>query len=563
MSDPALQIEPLGGELALAFDYHPRFVAAIKRLRSRSFDPATRSWHVPMTLAPDLLAHLEEAGAGETWLDALRPYAGEALAMSAAARARAQRAYESAMPGLSARHPGLFPHQVTGVEFLLSPGEVMGAILADDMGLGKTRQAIVAAHEGHPTGEILVVCPASLKLNWAREIALALGDGQDVAVINGKDFRRARWTVINYDQLRRHHAAIAEHPWACMILDEAHYIKNLSAQRTRLLLGGQDRQSRGRVSGLVDQAERVFLLTGTPITNRPMDLLPLLRAIRHPLGDDKLDFGLRYCAAHLTGYGWDMGGASNLEELHERLGGVLLRRTKEEVVSLPPKLRTYMPVAVDTRAYRKVWTDWVAKMKRAKRRRPRRLLLAEVAKLKQAAALAKIPAAIALVDDMLAQGEKAIVFTNYQAVVDALMAHFGDKAVKLTGEDSAAARQASVDAFQDDESVRVFVGNLQAAGIGVSLTAASQVVFVDYSFVPAEHLQAEDRPCRIGQRHAVTVTYLSAQETLDEEIEQLLAQKLNVVAQAIDGVTPMLGGSFLDDLLAVLDPKAATSDAAG
>jgi SWI/SNF-related matrix-associated actin-dependent regulator 1 of chromatin subfamily A len=164
---------------------------------------------------------------------------------------------------------------------------------------------------------------------------------------------------------------------------------------------------------------------------------------------------------------------------------------------------------------------------------------------------------------MLAQGEKAIVFTNYQAVVDALMAHFGDKAVKLTGEDSAAARQASVDAFQDDESVRVFVGNLQAAGIGVSLTAASQVVFVDYSFVPAEHLQAEDRPCRIGQRHAVTVTYLSAQETLDEEIEQLLAQKLNVVAQAIDGVTPMLGGSFLDDLLAVLDPKAVTSDAAG
>ncbi|MFN3431655.1 MAG: DEAD/DEAH box helicase [Candidatus Sericytochromatia bacterium] len=555
MSD--LTVEPLDGELALAFDYHPGLVGAIKRLRARSFDPTTRRWHVPMGLAPDLLAQWEAAGAGDAWLDAIRPYAAEVLAASALARTRAQRAYDEAMPGLADRHPGLFIHQHDGIEFLLRPREVMGALLADDMGLGKTRQAIVAAHEGSPDGEILIVCPASLKLNWAREIALALGPGQDVAVIDGKRFRRARWTVINYDMLRRRHAELLARPWRCLILDEAHYIKNLTAQRTKLLLGGQDRATKGRVSGLVDRAERVYLLTGTPITNRPMDLLALLRAIRHPLGDDKLAFGLRYCAAHLTEWGWDMGGASNLEELHERLGEVLLRRTKEEVVSLPPKLRTYMPVEVDTRAYRQVWLDWVAKMKRAKRRRPKRLLLAEVAKLKQAAALAKIPAAKALVADMVEQDQKVVVFTCYQAVVDAMMAHFGPKAVRVTGEDNAEARQAAVDAFQEDDSVRVFVGNLLAAGVGVSLTAASQVVFVDYSFVPAEHLQAEDRPCRIGQRHAVTVTYLSAQETLDEEIEQLLAQKLNVVSQAIEGVTPQLGASFLDDLLEILEPKAS------
>jgi SWI/SNF-related matrix-associated actin-dependent regulator 1 of chromatin subfamily A len=224
-------------------------------------------------------------------------------------------------------------------------------------------------------------------------------------------------------------------------------------------------------------------------------------------------------------------------------------------MDLPPKLRTYMPVEVDLQAYRRVWTDYAARMKKRKRRMPRRLLLAEIAKLKQAAALAKIPAAIALVGSIVEQGEKVVVFTNYQAVVDALTAHFGEASVRLTGSDDADARQAAVDAFQLDERVRVFVGNLQAAGVGVSLTAASQVVFVDYSFVPADHLQAEDRPCRIGQQHAVTVTYMSAQETLDEEIEQLLAQKLGVVARAIDGVTPMLGASFLDDLLGIVAPK--------
>jgi SWI/SNF-related matrix-associated actin-dependent regulator 1 of chromatin subfamily A len=554
MSDPDWLIEPLDGELALTFPYHPGHVAAIKALRSRSFDYDRRRWHVPVSLAPDLLAALEGVGAPEGAIDAVRPFAREALAVAAAAQARAARAYEAAMPGLAERHPDLFPHQFEGVEFLLRPREVLGAILADDMGLGKTRQAIVAAHEGNPDGEVLIICPASLKLNWAREIRLALGPGQDVAVVQGSKFRRARWTIVNYDLLRRHHAALMAEPWRCVILDEAHYIKNLSAQRTRLLLGGQTK-AQGRVSGLVDQAERVYLLTGTPITNRPLDLLPLLRAIRHPLGDDKLAFGLRYCNAHLTGWGWDMGGASNLDELHARLEDVLLRRHKDQVLALPPKLRTYMPVEVDLVAYRRVWTDYAARMKKRKRRMSRRLLLAEIAKLKQAAALAKIPAAIALVANIVEQGEKVVVFTGYQAVVDAIMGHFGAQAVKLTGEDDAEARQAAVDTFQGDDGVRVFVGNLQAAGVGVSLTAASQVVFVDYSFVPADHLQAEDRPCRIGQTHSVTVTYLSAQETLDEEIEQLLAQKLNVVAQAIDGVTPMLGGSFVNDLLAVIAPQ--------
>lgn len=549
---PALTLERLDEELALAFDYHPAMVSAIKRLPVRVFDRPGKRWHVPLRLAPELLASLEAADAPEAWLDAVRPHAQEALADAAMRQARAAQAAKEA------EHvPGLFPHQQEGLAFLLAPRPTRGAILADEMGLGKTRQAILAAHLAHAEGEFLIVCPAALKLNWQREIGLALGPHEDVHVVSGGRFRRARWTVVNYDLLMRHREALMARRWACLILDEAHYIKNLKARRTAMILGGAAGPT--RVSGLADRADQVFCLTGTPITNRPLDLFPLLRAVGHPLGDDMPVYGLRYCAGHQHEFGWDFGGASNLEELHARLEGTMIRRRREEVLTLPPKLRTYMPVEVDLTRYRQAWRDYVAALatkKRKGRRVPKRFLLAEIAKLRHAAAIAKIPAAIALVDAIRETGQKVVVFTHYHKVVNALLAHLGDSAVRVTGADGPEARQAAVDAFQEDPTVSVFVGNLKAAGTGVTLTAASQVVFVDYAFVPADHLQAEDRPCRIGQRHAVTVTYLSAQETIDEEIEELLAQKLAMAYAAVDGLPAPAMTSFVDDLLAVIAPQS-------
>lgn len=551
-----LDVSQRDGEILLTFPFHPVWVQAIKRVKVRAFDPETRAWVVPERLAPDLLAHLETVDAPQETLETLREIAGEALSRTAAANVRAVEAYERVMPGLAERYPGLFNHQREGIDFLLRPRPYRGALLADDMGLGKTRQAIIAAHEAHPYGRILIVCPASVKLNWEREIHAVLG-AQHVSIL-GRDAELARWTIINYDRLRSHKTELSSEDWDCLILDEAHYLKNRHSQRSLLVLGGEHRPRKrgklppGRIRGLVERAERVILLTGTPITNRPLDLFPLLRAIGHPLGDDLMRYAVRYCAAFQTEWGWDMGGASHLDELHEQLGDVLLRRCKDEVLDLPPKLRTYMPVEVDLVAYRKVWLDYVQMLAKRKRRVPRALLLAEVAKLRHAAALAKVPAAIAHVESVLEADAKVIVFTCHTAVVEALMQRFGAQAVRLTGAESAAQRQDAVDAFQHDPEVRVFVGNLVAAGVGVSLTAATQVLFVDYSFVPAEHLQAEDRPYRIGQQNAVTVTYLSAVGTLDEEIERLLAQKLGVVSEAIEGQLPRLQDSFLDDLLAVL-----------
>lgn len=557
-----LGVELSSDEIALRFAYRPAWVNALKQLRQRHFDPETRAWHVPRWLAPELHATFEALGLSFEHLAPLREAAQEALAREAERDARALSAYERAVPHLKESYPGLFPHQVSGIEFLMRPRPERGALLADDMGLGKTRQAIIAAHEGAGAGRILVVCPASLKLNWEREIRLALGAEPEVAILSGGSLRLARWTIVNYDLLRRHHAGLLAQSWACLILDEAHYLKNRRSQRSQLVIGGERRgpQRRlgrlpgGRIRGLAERAERLYMLTGTPITNRPLDLFALLRGMRHPLGDDLLPFALRYCAAFQHEHGWDMNGASHLDELHDRLQGVLLRRRKAEVLDLPPKLRTYMPVEVDLAAYRRVWTDYVALL--AKRRRvPRHMLLAEVAKLRHAAAIAKIPAAIALAEEIRSTGEKVVVFACHQVVVDALVSHFGASCVAVTGSHSAAERQAAVEAFQTDPAIGVFVGNLVAAGTGLSLTAATQVVFVDYSFVPAEHLQAEDRPYRIGQSNAVTVTYLSAVGTLDTEIEALLAQKLGVVAEVIDGAAPLSQDSFLDDLLAVMARK--------
>jgi SWI/SNF-related matrix-associated actin-dependent regulator 1 of chromatin subfamily A len=373
--------------------------------------------------------------------------------------------------------------------------------------------------------------------------------------------------VISYERLHAHRTALTAQTWECLILDEAHYVKNQRARRTRMILGEAawgakpkpGRQGEAGLPGLADRAERVWLLTGTPVANRPLDLFALLRALRHPLGDDQLAFGLKYCNAHQTVHGWDMRGASNVEDLRDRLLDVLLRRTKDEVLDLPPKLRTYMPVEVDLTAYRRVWLAHAEKMyalARAKRRYPRRTLLAEIAKLRHAAALAKIPAALALAEEMLEAGEKAVVFTLHRAVVKAFRERFAGRLATVVGGQTSRTRQAQVDAFETDPAIGLLVGDLRAAGHGFTLAAASQVVFVDYAWTPAEHLQAEDRAHRIGQTRAVTVTYLSAVGTIDEDVEQLLAQKLEIAGFLIDGVAPLGRMSFLDDLLAIVAKPA-------
>jgi SWI/SNF-related matrix-associated actin-dependent regulator of chromatin subfamily A-like protein 1 len=455
----------------------------------------------------------------------------------------------------------LFPHQVEGVAFLLRRRR---AILADDMGLGKTRQAIIGLHVAEPGGPYLVVCPASVKRNWAREIDAAL-PGASVHIIGGKSDDApldAEWIVVNYDILGAHAGRLERHPWRGIVFDEAHFIRNHQSQRSR--------HSRAIVDGADDPV--VYALTGTPLTNRPRDLFPLLQLCGHAMAKSFLSFAKRYCAAYRSDYGWVTDGASNLAELATQLQGVMLRRTKDDVLELPPKLRTWLSVDVpDGTAAKEISAvvqllmqrGTTAQCTRAGETPPPPRLLALLGKARLKLAAAKTSHTIELVQGAVDQGEKVIVFSCYDEPVKRIAKRFGDAAVLLTGATPTARRQALVDRFQGDDGVRVLVANIIAGGVGLNLTAARQVVFNDLDWVPSNHWQAEDRAYRIGQTNTVHVTYVKAGGTVDDFVGTLLETKAAIIGAVVEGRALQDGvadGSVLDELqrlLSALSPHLA------
>jgi len=460
---------------------------------------------------------------------------------------------------------GLFPHQIEGVAFLLGRRR---AILADDMGLGKTRQAIVSLRHRTPAGPRLVVCPASVKQNWAREIGVVAPD-TSVLVIEGSApaSLTAEWVVINYDILGRHADSLMRVPWAALVFDEAHYLKNHTSARSKLA-----RQLTAAAAAAAP-ALAVQLLTGTPLTSRPRDLFVLLQLVAHPLGRSFLAFAKRYCAAEKGEYGWKTGGASNIEELTVQLHGVMLRRSKDDVLALPPKLRTWLPVEVPagtgSRAIRKVFELLAGKDSRPARSRDVELrrrgkLLAFLVEARQALAFAKTSATLDFVRGAIDQGEKVIVFSCFDDPIRKLATELGSAAVVVTGKTPGTMRQSLVDRFQNEPDVGVFIANIIAGGIGLNLTAATQVVFNDLDWVPTNHWQAEDRAYRIGQTRTVNVTYVVARDTIDDFVQAVLETKAALVKAIVEGeaLAPGSGGDVLDELQRVLHSISDGADTA-
>jgi SWI/SNF-related matrix-associated actin-dependent regulator 1 of chromatin subfamily A len=450
---------------------------------------------------------------------------------------------------------GLFPHQIEGVAFLLGRRR---AILADDMGLGKTRQAIVSLRHLTPGGPRLVVCPASVKRNWAREIAVVSPDSP-VLIIEGSApiAPTGEWVIVNYDILGRHMETLQRVPWAALVFDEAHYLKNHTSTRSKharqLTLSAAT-----AIPGLAVQ-----LLTGTPLTSRPRDLFVLLQLAAHPLGRSFLAFAKRYCAAEKGEYGWKTGGASNIEELTVQLHGVMLRRTKDDVLALPPKLRTWIPVEVPpgtgSRAIKKVFELLAGKHQRPAAPREIELkkrgkLLAFLVEARQALAFAKTTATLDFVRGAIDQGEKVIVFSCFDDPIQKLATELGPAAVVVTGKTPSDRRQELVDRFQQEDGARVFVANIIAGGTGLNLTAATQVVFNDLDWVPANHWQAEDRAYRIGQTRTVNVTYFVARDTIDDFVQAVLENKAALVNAIVEGeaLAAGSGGDVLDELQRVI-----------
>jgi SWI/SNF-related matrix-associated actin-dependent regulator of chromatin subfamily A-like protein 1 len=441
---------------------------------------------------------------------------------------------------------GLFPHQVEGLAFLLGRRR---SILADDMGLGKTRQSVLALTHAEPEGPWLVVCPASVKYNWEREIHLVLPD-VPVHIIGSMpppepEYRG--WVIINYDLLKREFDALLSFGWRGLVFDEAHYLKNHTSQRSKLAT---------RLVAETAAEPIVHALTGTPLTNRPRDLFPLLQLVDHSLGRSFFAFARRYCAAEKNDYGhWVTSGASNLEELAVQLHGIMLRRRKEEVLDLPPKVRSWINVDIPEKA-RDALNDAVRSFlgddatDPERDHRGRRTGIGQLSSARRKLAAVKGKLTQEYVQGAVDQGEKVLVFSAFQNPITRFVRHFGAAAVAITGETPVEDRQALVDRFQNDDDVRVYIGQIHAGGTGVNLTAARLVVFNDLDWVPANHWQAEDRAYRIGQTATVNVTYMVAGGTIEEFVRTVLESKARIVDDLVEGRS--LGTDLDTDVLGEL-----------
>jgi len=425
-----------------------------------------------------------------------------------------------------------FNHQETGIEFLLKN---LKCILADDMGLGKTYQSIVAALECEAE-RVLIVCPSSLKINWMREIQNFC---EDVSIINGKHWDPARFTIINYDILKNFHTIeergkkyedwelrreIVEYNPDLIILDEAHFVKNHKSIRGKILKDISKKFS----------PERIWLLTGTPIANRPMDYYNLLSIIDCPVANNWVHYARTYCEGIRFKKGgryvWVTKGASNLKELSSKTKRTILRRKKEDVLDLPDKLITPIYLELqNTEGYKNVWNEYLAQRKiDGKKGNPARDLV-EMTLLRTFIAMETVPYTIEKTEEALELGKKTIIFCNFNDEMDSLIRYFGEKSVCIRGGMTDKQKQHAVDRFQEDENCMVFVGQIKAAGVGLTLTAAEIVIMNSLDWVPGNHEQAEDRAYRIGQNKTVNIYYMLIDETIDTLVWDILNEKKKII----------------------------------
>lgn len=428
----------------------------------------------------------------------------------------------------------LFKHQEVGIAFLKTKKK---AILADEMGLGKTRQAIVAAGEEGTKGT-LVVCPASLKLNWRKEILMVYPEDETVVLGQApipKD--KIPWLIINYDILEKYLDELIEHPFDTLILDEGHYIKNTKSKRTKIALK------------LASKAKRVYVLTGTPVSNRPLELFPILKAIEHPLGDNWMVYIRRYCNAFrranpYTGMSfWDASGASNIPELRRKVGDAMLRREKKDILDLPEKMISTIPLGLDPdwqKKYDNAWNDYFDFLIEHPPENLDNILqaqhLVELQKLKQVCSLAKVDRVVEDALDIL-ESEPVVIFTQYTETLQRIAEGIKKgkhKVVTLAGENNSKEREQAVEDFQAGK-VDAFVANIKAGGVGITLTRASKVLFADLEWSPTVHAQAEDRLHRIGQTGLVNAYYYIAKGTVEEDIQDLLAIKDEIIRKIVAG----------------------------
>uniref|UniRef100_A0A672FH77 Zinc finger, RAN-binding domain containing 3 n=1 Tax=Salarias fasciatus TaxID=181472 RepID=A0A672FH77_SALFA len=435
----------------------------------------------------------------------------------------------------------LMPFQREGVEFALSrDGRCM---IADEMGLGKTVQAIAVACAYRADWPLLVVVPSSLRYPWVEELERWVPELQpgDVHLVDGKsDTMRigsSKVTVLGYGLLttdaRPLVDALSRQRFAVVVVDEAHYLKSRNAARTKILVP------------LVQGAKRAVLLTGTPALGRPEELFMQLDALHPRRFGTWGEYTKKYCNAHFRYFGsrrqWDCRGASNLEDLHRRLSQVMIRRLKADVLTqLPPKIRQRIPFDLPKEAAKEAaasFAEWERLMRSGVGDATE--VMGLVTRMYKQTAIAKAGAVKDYMKLLLeTERLKFLVFAHHlsmlqactEAAVEAQASY-----IRIDGSVPSSERIQLVHKFQSDPETRVAILSIQAAGQGLTFTAASHVVFAELYWNPGHLKQAEDRAHRIGQANAVNVHYLIAKGTFDGAMWAMLNRKVNVTGSTLNG----------------------------
>lgn len=538
----------------LFFEYDLRLLDKVRAIPRARYSAIMRAWTAPLESALEVLEFASDTGAvvdascEEPFKEAKKLYE----------RVAASRAITSNLEVEGLRGE-LMPFQKAGVEYAINAKRLF---IADEMGLGKTVQALATIQklEAYPA---VIVCPASLKINWQREAKKWLPVDKTVEVLRGRkgNVPDADVVIVNYDILEYWSPLLKD--FESVIYDESHYCKNPKAKRTKSAIALADKIEDGLV----------ICLTGTPVLNNPSELTAQLRI----LGRLK-EFG------GATKFRDAYASTKHLPELNRRLrASMYVRRRKVDVLTeLPPKRWSDVivePAIEHMKKYREAEEDLIsflagqaqasaiksgASSFEAREAALIATMKAQAAEqlvavntLKRLASEAKYTLAIEWIDNFLASDSKLIIFTWHRDLANRIAEHY--KAVKLTGESSEQERNNAVDSFQNDPDVKVFVSTLKAGGVGITLTAASDVLFLEQGWTPADMDQAADRAHRIGQQDSVTAWTLIAQDTIDEDIKELIAYKRELVDASTDGTALEDKQNVLTDLLIRLARKGISN----
>lgn len=549
-----MNIELKGDNFELSFKYKTSIIDRVRQIPGRRFDGAKKVWIVPTRSRVELERMIYQIQQFENinWVNGTE-------------KKEEDIAYDiPELPDLTVPHNlkiQPYPYQLKGIARGLELKRFMNC---DEPGLGKTLQSIATINlaDAFPC---LVICPSSLKINWLREWEKFT----DKKAMILTDKVRDTWTfffqtgmhqvfIVNYESLKKYFVQRIKKAegWTLrdvefrnsinlfksVIIDESHRCKSASTQQAKFC------------KGICTGKEWVIELTGTPVVNRPKDLIPQLAILNRmeDFGGYK-PFVNRYCSGQRE--------ASNLKELNFNLWQYCMFRREKSLVltDLPDKIRQVNTCEITNR---KEYVDaerdlimYLQKYKDADDDKIEKALRGEVMVriniLRQISARGKVRDVIEFVKDFRENGKKIILFCSLHEVVDQLKRYF-PTAVSVTGRDSQDEKQRAVDAFQNNPKADIIICSIKAAGVGLTLTASSNVAFVEFPWTYADCCQCEDRAHRIGQKDSVTCYYFLGRRTIDEKVYRIIQEKKNI-ANAVTGSTEDIEENIVDMVARIFD----------